>query len=164
MATKKVKRTAAKKAKSAKAVRNATTKTGKKIGRPGKEKIPTHPSLHKDHKYMTVNGTPVPKSRVALEVINRFLEKKGVKNIDQLNEVFPVNLHPAGLIVPVTVAKKKSAKRARFYTDEPITLGGKKYAVCREFGHNNMTPLILAAQKQGFRIQRIAGKRQLETA
>lgn len=149
---------AASKRKAKKVSRTAsTTKNGKKLGRPGKAKVPTDPSLHKDHKYMTVNGTAVPKSRVAIEVISLFLEKKDIRSIDKLNEAFPNELHPAGLIVPMAEAKKKSAKRQRFYLNEPITVGGKKFAVNREFGTNNMTPLIQAARKQGFRIQRLSG-------
>lgn len=130
----------------------------KKIGRPGKEKVPTHPVLHKDHRYMTVDGTPVPKSRVALEVLNRFIEKKGINSFEKLTEQFPVNLHPAGLIVPIGKARIKNAKRSRFYTNEVLTLGGKKFAVCKEFGHNNMTPLITAAEKHGIKIQRAIKK------
>lgn len=161
MATKvKSKRSAGKRKPSVKVSRTtAATKTAKKkIGRPGKEKVPTHPVLHKDHRYMTVDGTPVPKSRVALEVLNRFIEKKGIRTIDKLTEQFPVNLHPAGLIVPLGKARIKNAKRSRFYTNEVLTLGGKKFAVCKEFGHNNMTPLINAAEKHGIKIQRVSKK------
>ncbi len=158
MATTKSKRSAGNRKSTKKVSRTVATTTAvskKKIGRPGKEKVPTHPVLHKDHRYMTVDGTPVPKSRVALEVLNRFIEKKGISSFEKLTEQFPVNLHPAGLIVPIGKARIKNAKRSRFYTNEVLTLGGKKFAVCKEFGHNNMTPLITAAEKHGIKIQRV---------
>jgi len=149
----KSKRTAAKR-KTAKKV-SRTASTAKPKGRTKKVKEPTHPVLHKDHRYLTVNGVSVPKSRVAVEILSRFVEKKKIKNLTQLTEQFPVELHPAGLIVPVAEARKKNEKRTRFNMDELMTLGGKKFAICKEFGHNNMTPLIKAAEKNGFKVQRV---------
>lgn len=158
MATTKSKRSAGNRKPKAKVSRTAATKVKGKIGRPRKEKLPTHAVLHKDHKYLSVDGTPVPKSRVALEVLQRFVEKKGIRTVDKLTETFPVSLHPAGLILPVGKARIKNKKRERFNMDELLTLGGKKFAVCKEFGHNNMTALIATSEKQGFKIQRVSKK------
>jgi hypothetical protein len=157
--SKKTKRSAGNRKVTAKKNRTASTsKKGgtKKIGRPKKEKVPTHPVLHKDHRYLSVNGELVPKSKVALKVIETFLEKHPRTSIEKLREEFPNELHPAGLIVPMQEAQKKSKKRARFYLDQPLTIGGRKFAVCKEFGHNNMTGLIQAAEKQRVRIKRVS--------
>lgn len=154
MATLKSKRTAAKR-KSAKKVSRTATATVAKVGRKKKEKEPTHPVLHKDHRYLTVNGVSVPKSRVAVEILSRFVEKKKIKSIEDVLAEFPKELHPAGLIVPVAEARRKNAKRTRFNMTELLTFGGKKFAINKEFGHNNMTPLIKAAEKNGFKVQRV---------
>lgn len=112
--------------------------------------------LHKDHKPLSFDGQKLPKNRVVLAVIEKYVAKHPNITAAQLKEVFPSSLHPAGIIQPISTAKKLSKKRNRFFFDRPIKLKDKQIVVCSQFGTNNMTPFLEQSKKLGFTVSRVA--------
>lgn len=123
---------------------------------PAKKAAPKKWKDGKDRSKLEFNGKQYGKARLVQAIIEKYTQDHPGLTMAKLEEAFPNNLHPSGLIQPVNVAKMISKNHRRYFFKEPIKLIDKKVAVCTEFGKDSIKLFLDHAKKLGYTAKVVA--------
>lgn len=126
-----------------------TTKPAQRAGAPRRQ---PH-----DRTKMRFEGQTHGKGRLVLAVVQSYVRQHPNITSADLSKQFD-GIHSLGVVQPVSVAKKKSAKHRRFFLaqDELIKLKDRTVAVCSDFGKETLDRFLTKVQPMGFRPRRVS--------
>ncbi|MBF0604535.1 MAG: hypothetical protein HQL07_12695 [Nitrospirae bacterium] len=131
---------------------------------PSASKARTQPARrshsNKDYTKYWFNGNQYGKGRLVLAVVRAWAVNNMPGSQEELNRIFPNDLHSAGLFAPVSVAREErnigGKKRHFLEPEELITLlDATQLAVTLEWGRDNIDRFLIHAEKLGMVIEPI---------
>lgn len=132
------------KVKSTRRSKTTKTKTNRKISTNGR-----------DYTKMIFEGNAYGKGKLVLKVVEKYIEKNPNVTVQELKKIFG-DTHPLGTIQSLDKAKELSKNHKRFNWKSPFKLGRKMYAVCSDFGKNNIGKFLDRAASLGFQVKSAA--------
>lgn len=105
---------------------------------------------------MRFEGQTHGKGRLVLAVVQSYVRQNPNITSADLSKQFD-GVHSLGVVQPVSVAKRKSAKHRRFFLEqnELIKLTDRTVAVCSDFGKATLERFLEKAHPLGFRPRRV---------